>query len=225
MKDIAMILFDVDNTLVYGKKAALFYGQYSRIMEKSLVEALGIELFEGTKIIKEHREKYGGMGEKAFETYRLSMDLCYDELVKLDPERYLEPLPAVNKIVGSLRGEGRTIGVITDGPRPLIDRIFHAAGIDASLFDFMIGWERGSVMPKYGSGHIYEDVCERNKVARDRTVMIGDSLYTDILPAVGVGLQAVHIAKKRRPTNEPFLTLESIELLPTAKIVSQKPQS
>ena len=57
MKDIDMILFDVDNTLVYGRKASLFYRRYAHIIEKSLAEALGVELLEGKKIAREHRAK------------------------------------------------------------------------------------------------------------------------------------------------------------------------
>ena len=81
MKDIEMALFDIDNTLVYGKKASIFYGHYARILEKSLAEALGIELLEGIKIADEHRAKYDGMGEKAFQTFRLGMDILYDTTV------------------------------------------------------------------------------------------------------------------------------------------------
>ena len=219
MKDIKMVLFDVDNTLVYGPGAKKFYRQYAGIIEKSFAEAFGRELLEGTRIVSAHRSRYGGMGEKAFETYHLGMDLCYDALMKLDPEEYLELLPMVNKIIGSLKEKEVVVGVVSDGPRGLMDGIFAATGIEASLFDFVIGWERGAAMPKYGSGSIYERICGERGIAKERAVMVGDSLYTDILPAVGVGLKAIHISEEKEAATGDFITLKNIELLPDIKIV------
>ena len=100
-----------------------------------------------------------------------------------------------------------------------MDRIFAATGIDASLFDFTIGWERGSAMPKYGSGRIYEEACLRHGVAKERAVMVGDSLYTDVLPAIGAGLKAVHISDANEAAGGDFITLKNIESLPNVKII------
>ncbi len=219
MKNVKMVLFDVDNTLVYGPGAKRFYRQYAGVIEKSFAEALGRELLAGARIVSAHRSQYGGMGEKAFETYHLGMDLCYDALMRLDPEEYLEPLPMVDKVIRSLKEKEAIVGIVSDGPRGLMDRIFAATGIDASLFDFAIGWERGSAMPKYGSGSIYERICEKHGVAKERAVMVGDSLYTDILPAVGVGLKAIHISDKKEAAGGDFITLKNIESLPGVKII------
>jgi FMN phosphatase YigB (HAD superfamily) len=213
MKDIEMALFDIDNTLVYGKKASIFYGHYARILEKSLAEALGIELLEGIKIAGEHRAKYDGMGEKAFQTYNLGMDILYDALIKLDPEKYLEALPVTDKVIKSLKAEDIIIGAITDGPRELVNKIFAAADIDISLFNFIIGWERGSPMPKYGSGHIYENVCMKNAITKERAVMVGDSLYSDVLPALRVGLKAIYISDEEGTKTKGYFTLKNIEPL------------
>jgi FMN phosphatase YigB (HAD superfamily) len=214
-----MALFDVDKTLVYGKKAMAFYENYSRLLEESFAETLGVELFEGKKIVDQHRAKHYGAGEKAFETYQLGMEVWYDALLKLDPKKYLEPLPVPNKVLAAMKREGIILGAITDGPRPLVDKIFNAAGIDASQFDFIIGWERGLQMPKSGSGAIYEKVSKQYKVPKEFVVMTGDSLLDDILPAVGVGLRAIHISSEKALDAKEYLTLKNIRPLANFKKV------
>ncbi len=217
MENIKMSLFDVDKTLVYGKKAMAFYKNYSRLLEESFAETLGVELFEGKKIVDLHRAKHHGAGEKAFETYHLSMEIWYDALLKLDPKKYLEPLPVPNKVLGAIKREGILLGAITDGPRPLVDKIFNAAGIDASQFDFIIGWERGFQMPKSGSGAIYEKISKQHKVPKEFIVMTGDSLFDDILPAVSVGLRAIHISNEKAMDAKDYLTLKNIRPLTNLK--------
>jgi FMN phosphatase YigB (HAD superfamily) len=217
MENIKMALFDVDKTLVYGKKATAFYRNYSRLLEESFAETLGVELFEGKKIVDLHRVKYHGAGEKAFETYRLSMEVWYDALLALDPKKYLEPLLAPNKVLGAMKREGIILGAITDGPRPLVDKIFNAAGIDASQFDFIIGWERGLQMPKSGSGAIYEKISKQYRMPKEFIVMTGDSLLDDILPAVSVGLRAIHISNEKAVNAKDYLTLKNIRPLTNLK--------
>ncbi|MEF3691604.1 MAG: hypothetical protein V3574_00930 [Candidatus Moraniibacteriota bacterium] len=58
-----MILFAIDNTLVYGEKALAFYRFYSRVLEKTLSETLGLSLKEGIKIANDHRAIYSRHGE------------------------------------------------------------------------------------------------------------------------------------------------------------------
>jgi len=217
MENIKMALFDVDNTLVYGRKAKVFYKNYSRLLEESFAKALGVELFEGKKIVDLHRAKYHGAGEKVFETYQLGMEVWYDALLALNPEKYLESLPVSNKVLGALKREGIILGAITDGPRPLVDKIFNATDIDASQFDFIIGWERGLPMPKSGSGAIYEKVLKKNKVPKEFVVMTGDSLLDDILPAVSVGLRAIHISSEKAVDEKEYLTLRNIRPLTNLK--------
>jgi FMN phosphatase YigB (HAD superfamily) len=215
-----MALFDVDKTLVYGKKADAFYAHYSRLLEESFAEALGVELIEGIKIIDEHRAKHYGMGEKAFETYNLSMETWYDALAMLDPSKYLEPIPSTNKVIRSLKERNIRIGVITDGPRPLVDKIFAATKIDPSLFDFIIGWERGQNMPKLGSSVIYKNISAKHRLAPHHIMMIGDSLHEDVLPAIAVGLKAVHISSDKNKDIVEYLTLKNIKPLIGLKVLS-----
>ncbi len=89
--------------------------------------------------------------------------------------------------------------------------------IDASQFDFIIGWERGLQMPKSGSGLIYEKISKQHKVPKEFVVMTGDSLFDDILPAVSVGLRAIHISNEKAMNAKDYLTLKNIRPLTNLK--------
>lgn len=207
-----MALFDVDNTLVFGEKATEFYRYYSRILEKTLADNLGVELAEGERIANEHRVKFNGRGEMSFQTYNISLDAWYDAIASLEPRDFLETIATTDRVIQFLKDKKIIVGAITDGPRTQVDRILSAAGVDKSNFDFIIGWDRGKQMPKYGSSDIYEKVCLENNIAKDNTVMIGDSLGSDVLPALKAGLKAIHISDNPN-INDKYLTLKSIEQL------------
>lgn len=207
-----MVLFDVDNTLVFGEKATAFYRYYSRILEKTLADSLGVELSEGERIANEHRVKFKGRGEMAFQTCNISLDIWYDAIASLEPKDFLESIPATDQVIQLLKEKKMIIGAITDGPQTQVGRILSAAGVNKSNFDFIIGWDRGKQMPKYGLPDIYEKVCLKNNIAKENTVMIGDSLGSDVLPALKAGLKAIYISDNQN-TCDNYLTLKSIEQL------------
>ena len=208
-----MVLFDIDNTLIYGEKATIFYTEYARLLERTLAHTLKIELMHGIEIANEHRVKFNGCGERSFETYGIDDRVWYDALTTLNPEDYLEPLPITNTILHALKKRNVIIGAITDGPRTQVERIYHAANIDASAFQFIIGWQRGSPRPKNGKTNIFKEVCANNHVSPFTTMMIGDSLETDIIPALRAGLQAIHISHHPPQTDTEYKRIPSIESL------------
>lgn len=214
-----MILFDIDNTLVYGEKASIFYRHYSRILEKTLAQSLGVDLKEGIRIANEHRKIFNGQGEKAFETYTIPMETWYDALCLLDPDRFLEPLPSADKLLRQLKEQKIIVGAITDGPRAQVERILSAVKINIGNIDFIIGWERGKIMPKYGSSAIFEKVCAEKGIPRIKTVMVGDSLGSDVLPALLVGLKAIYISDSKDESEKRYITLKNIEPLINFKII------
>lgn len=190
---IKIVLFDIDNTLSYGDKAKEFYSQYSRCLEKTLADTLKITVEEAKKIADVYREKYNGHGEKSFSDLNIGMDVWFRGILTLDPDIFLEPLEKSNKLIEALKYLGFTVGAITDGPTIQASRILKAIQVREELFDFIIGWERGGNMPKYGDKKIYQEVCEKYNTRPDEIIMIGDSLETDILPAREVGLETIHI--------------------------------
>jgi len=193
MNNIKMVLFDIDNTLIFGEKASTLYAQYSVILENTLAKLLGVTHAAAKQIADEHRAQHGGRGELAFETCGYDLTYWHDALIQLTPSNYLEPLPQTQKLLEKLRSEKYIVGAITDGPELLIEKLFSATRIDPASFDFIIGWKRGKQMPKYGLSTIFEQVCDSRNIARNETIMIGDSMGSDIIPAKRAGLQTLHI--------------------------------
>ncbi len=208
---IKIVLFDIDNTLSYGDKAAVFYRQYSRHLEKVLGQSLGISVEEAKKIADNYRAKYNGHGERSFFELNIGMDVWFEGILLLNPEEYLEPLDYSDKLLRLLKDLGFIIGAITDGPRVQASRILGAIQADEKNFDFIIGWEKGNKMPKYGSKRIFEEICKEYSVKPNEVVMIGDSLETDILPAKEVGMEVIYITSL--DTGGQFKKIRDIEEL------------
>ena len=198
-----MILFDIDNTLVYGSNAQLFYREYSRLLEETIARELTISKKEAVQIANDHRARFNGCGEKAFETHHIPEHVWYDALCTLNPEAYLKPLPRTNELLRFLNKRNMIVGAITDGPEAQIDRICRAAHIDTSLFAFLIGWKRGKQKPKNGSSTIFTTLCSERSISETKTIMVGDSLHTDIFPSLQAGLSAIHINSPRPSSTEP----------------------
>jgi len=217
MKNIKMILFDIDNTLVFGTKASSFYLSYSRVLERTLSESLNIDLKEGKKIADEHRKNFDGHGEIAFITYGLGMEKWYETILSLDPQKNLDPMPAASNVLKFFKKRDMIIGAITDGPALQAGRILKATKIERDLLNFCIGWEKGQPMPKDGSEKIYQKLCQDFNISPSQAVMVGDSLRTDILPAIKAGLKAVHISDKKITGKNKWTTIENIQLLTNLK--------
>lgn len=207
---IKIVLFDIDNTLSYGEKAKIFYSQYSRRLESTLAKELNISLQDGKKIADGYREKYNGHGEYSFILSGVDIDVWYDAILSLNPDEYLSPLYYSNKLIKNLKKLGFIVGAVTDGPRIQALRILETIEVDENNFDFIIAWEKGGQMPKGGSKQIYEKVCDKYSVNPDEVVMIGDSLETDILPAIEAGLDVIYISDL---DNKLYKTIKNIEEL------------
>lgn len=207
---IKIVLFDIDNTLYYGKEARKFYSKYSRCLESTLARELKISIEEAKSIADDYRQKYNGHGEKSFEAFGIDKSIWYEAILSLNPQQYLVPLHYSNKLLKILRELGFTIGAITDGPRIQASKILKAIQIEENSFDFIIAWEEGGQMPKYGSTKIYKEICERYAIRPSEAVMIGDSLESDILPAKETGLDVIYINDSN---NNQYKTIKSIEEL------------
>src|SRR3989338_5953631 len=154
MKKIKLLLFDIDNTLVFGARARDYYKQYSLTLEKALAKSLNINLEQATKIANYHRNKYYGRGERAFETYNVDMVDWYNAISTISTKG-LKPKPGVQKLLVSLKNNGYILGVITDCPTLQAKKILKTVGIEKNVFLTFVGWEKNKLMPKGGSPKIY----------------------------------------------------------------------
>ncbi len=211
MKQIKLILFDIDNTLVYGPRVYQYYAQYPSLLEKTLADYLGVTLHEAKRIADDHRQKFNGRGERAFETYASDGTHWYDAICTLDPVPHIQPMRASQDILRALKDQGYMLGAITDGPTKQSYKILRAACIETNMFEFFIGWERGSILPKGGRSDIFEQIKEKYAQDPSEILMVGDSLETDILPAYRAGMNVAYIA---HDYHKDFPTIQSIEDLP-----------
>lgn len=195
MKNIKTILFDLDNTLVYGEDACRYYEQYPPLLEKTLAQCLETSLEDAKQIADEHRSRFNGRGEKSFETHDVGLSAWYEAICTLDPGVYIAPMPGVQELLLRLRARGYKLGIITDGPAAQADKILAIAGIDKDLFSVFIAWEKESTFPKGGRSDIYREIVVSEKLDPEEILMVGDSIETDITPAASCGLRVFRVDK------------------------------
>lgn len=212
MKKIKLLIFDIDNTLVYGAEAKKYYEQYPKLLEKTLGKSLGITQRKAKEIADEHRQLFDGRGEKAFETHKLGLNVWHETICTLKPKKYLRQLPASNETLIDLKRQGYEIGAITDGPTKQALKILNAVGINKNIFSIFIGWENGQKIPKGGRPDVYQKIVKDKKLKPEEIIMIGDSLAVDIIPAKACGLNVIYINKSSKTI---FPNIDSIEKLPT----------
>lgn len=210
MSKIKQIIFDVDNTLVYGEEAKTYYSQYPKVLEKTLANCLAISLEEAKIIADKTRHENTGRGELTFINMNLGIEKWYDAISTINPSEYLKPNSSVNKILQSIVKNGINIGAITDGPIGHLDKICQAANLDKSIFDFCIGWQRGKDKPKGGSSKIYREMITKLKLKPNEILMIGDSLADDIIPAAECGLEVLHISTTQKSDYATITTIENL---------------
>lgn len=210
MKKIKLIIFDVDNTLVYGEDSLRYYQQYSPLLERTLSEHLNISIAEAKVIADGHRREFNGRGEKSFETHGGDLSKWYDAICTLDPDYSLKAVEGSQEILNILKNKGYELGAITDGPTKQSLRILRAAQVDPSIFTFFIGWERGGSMPKGGKSDIFKKVARDHQLNEEEILMVGDSLETDIVPASQCGVNTIYISDQR---HDQYITIKSIKNL------------
>lgn len=213
MKNIKLVLFDLDNTLAFGEEAEAFYRQYPRVLECTLARQLSISESSAKEIADKFRADFSGRGELAFEALGLGLESWYEAICELEPRKYLRPIPQTKRTLDAIRNGGMQIGLVTNGPTPQARRILEQIGVDTDAFAFFVGWKKGESFPKEESGRIFLSIAERSGIMPREIVMVGDSLESDILPAERVGLRTVHITNAPGSNTTERPTIRSVEQL------------
>lgn len=187
-----VILFDIDNTLVFGTKAQAFYKEYSRELERTIASVLGVPLLQAINMANDSRRRNNGQGELVFDEQGIDNTPWYEGIIAIDPSKYLDQLPEVQELLVQL-SSNYMLGAITDGPTTQADRILETVGIDKNLFSLFIGWERNQKKPKDGRADIYYQALKFFNTKPESLVMVGDSDRCDIEPAKNAGLLAIKV--------------------------------
>jgi FMN phosphatase YigB (HAD superfamily) len=96
------------------------------------------------------------------------------------------------------------ITILSDATNFIVDNIFRKNAIGIDIFDKVISWSDASYGPpkKVGKEKIFNDILLHLKYSSENTIVIGDSLETDIYPAIKAGIANVcHISKKNIDDN------------------------
>lgn len=218
INNVDLVIFDVDKTLVFGPEADEYYSLYSRLIEKLIAKKLGINIVEAKVFVDKIREKNGGRGELALDEFGLQWD-WYDEILRLEPREYLKKIPESINVVQKLKDFKKKLVVVTDGPLPQVDKIFKSVGLTLSDFNLIIGWEKGKAKPKSKGAYVFRKACAIFQSSPKKTVMIGDSFYVDIAPAIKAGINTVLIDKEMTVTPKQVLKIANLKELLSLKLI------
>lgn len=79
------LAFDIDNTLVFGVEADVFYEKYKRALEITFAREMKISLEQAQKCLNAYRRAYDGQGELAFDSFGISQTCVYDAFCTVNP--------------------------------------------------------------------------------------------------------------------------------------------
>lgn len=195
------ICFDLDDTLI-----ANTYKYHAPMCKCALIitEALGKKsiytpdlMDMRVKLDAELVEKHGFALERFPESWTMTYErLCERAGLPVDPEtssrlraeamRFAEgpwdPFEGAVEVLDALRGEGRKLCLVTAGDPKLQRRKIEESGLEPQFDEVCITLRRKTEFLYIQRG---EDAA--------RTMMVGDSKRSDIIPAVELGLTAVHV--------------------------------
>lgn len=200
------ILFDLDDTLIHCNKyfdevldrfAALmttWFGGYRLSadevkrkqyeLDSAGVHALGFAAGHFPRSLAETYEHFAAV------TGRPASDKEREQLIALGKSVYdfpsIEPYPDVSETLDSLRDQGHDLFLYTGGDSDIQTGKVTRMGLDAYFGDRLF-------VSSHKTTDVLESILSRHKFDRDRTWMIGNSLRTDVVPALETGINAIHI--------------------------------
>lgn len=232
------ILFDMDDTLIYcNKYFDLVIDQFADQMETWFHGyRLHVEEIKNKQTeIDLNRVLVSGFAPDHFpqsfvDTYNHYSDLTGREKRKGEAERLkelgatvyghsIEPYPYMEETLRELQSEGHELHLYTGGDHNVQMRKVTEAGLQR-FFGGRIH------ITRHKNEAFLESIVRSHSLDRSRTWMIGNSLRTDVIPALTCGIHAIFMpaelewAYNQVEVNvEPkgaFLTLSSLHLIPEA---------
>ncbi|GAA3409777.1 HAD family hydrolase [Paenibacillus hodogayensis] len=200
------ILFDLDDTLIHCNKyfdavldqfadlIATWFNSYqvgtAEIKDKQYefdlvgVQKLGFAVGHFPQSFVETYEHYSAL------TGREPSAEEREQLIKLGRSVYefptLEPYPDMTETLGSLREQGHELFLYTGGDLDVQASKVKRMGLDAYFGDRLF-------ISPHKTTDVLESILSRHSFNRDKTWMIGNSIRTDVIPALETGINAIHI--------------------------------
>lgn len=200
------ILFDLDDTLIHCNKyfdevldqfadlMTTWFGGYrltaDEVKRKQYefdavgVHKLGFAAKHFPQSLVETYEHYSAM------TGRDTSNEERKQLTDLGKSVYefpnIEPYPNMTETLGSLRDQGHELFLYTGGERKIQTGKVKRMGLDAYFGDRLF-------ISSHKTTDVLESILTKQKFNRDKTWMIGNSIRTDVVPALETGINAIHI--------------------------------
>ncbi|MFD0958971.1 HAD family hydrolase [Paenibacillus chungangensis] len=233
------IMFDLDDTLIYCNKYFFYViEQFADLLTEwfahtGLVtkeEIRDYQMGRDTALISVSGFKSEHFPQSFIDTYIHFCDLTgrarhkkeQELLWKMGMDVYeheTEPYPYMEETLDKLAEAGHGLHLYTGGESPIQRRKIEAMGLE-----------------KYFGSNIYirqqkniealEGILSKGKFQRDHTWMIGNSIRTDVVPALTAGIHAIHMQTKLEwhynvvgidvAPKGAFFTLELLKQVPEA---------
>lgn len=200
------ILFDLDDTLIHCNK-------YFDIVVDQFADLIttwfgAFRLTADEVKVKQYEFDYAGVSKVGFagkhfprslvETYehysavtgRKTSSLERDKLYDLGSSVYsfpnIEPYPHMTETLERLRDQGHDLFLYTGGEETTQTNKVNRMGLDAFFGDRLF-------ISSHKTTDVLESILAEQKFNRDTTWMIGNSIRTDVVPALETGINAIHI--------------------------------
>ncbi|KGE17271.1 HAD family hydrolase [Paenibacillus wynnii] len=230
------VIFDLDDTLVHcNKYFDLILGQYFEMMTDWFADfgPTTAELRSKQVEIDVETVSMSGLASDNFPksliaTYRFfctkynrpAENFQEQQLMKLGLSVYdqeIEAYPGMVETLDTLKQEGHHLFLYTGGDDTIQQRKIEQMKLDAYFDDRIFIRQHKNV-------ESLEEILTRHKFDRKRTWMIGNSLRTDVLPAVTAGINSIYLKQQnewlynlielQREMQQSVLTISSISEVP-----------
>lgn len=108
------------------------------------------------------------------------------ELGKSVYEKQVEPYPHMVETLDLLKGEGHSLFLYTGGVATVQERKIKALGLESYFGDRVF-------IRRHKTTDALEDILKSHRFDRELTWMVGNSIRTDIVPALETGIHAIHV--------------------------------
>jgi putative hydrolase of the HAD superfamily len=230
------VIFDLDDTLVHcNKYFDLILGQYFEMMTEWFKDFGPTTQEIRNKQVEIDVETVSSSGlasdnfpKSLIATYRffsdkfgrLAAESEEDQLMVLGLSVYdqeIEAYPGMVETLDALKQDGHELYLYTGGDDRIQKRKIDQMKLDVYFDDRIF-------IRKHKNVEALEDILTSNKFDRKRTWMIGNSLRTDVLPAVTAGVNTIYLKQQnewlynlielQREMQQSVITITSIHEVP-----------
>lgn len=229
------LIMDLDDTLVHCNK--YFKETIDRFVEvmQSWFNSLNKEEIKEVQLkidlasVKEYGLSSSRFPESLAETYeyfckktkRDINEAHIDQVREIGQSVFeikVQPLPYMYEVLNQLRDEGHHLYLFTGGDEENQSRKIAQLELETYFDDRIFIYEHKNTQA-------LEEVIQTIQASKDTTWMIGNSLKTDIKPALEIGIRAVHIPSEIEwdfnqieldvQSNDKFYNLDQLKDLPS----------